>query len=289
MTTHDPYSAAAWYLTLVQRQPRLDREQESLLVRRWQEHADSEARDALIRAQLRGVTAIAQRYSRYGLPLEELIAEGNLGLMHALTKFEPVHGVRLATYAGYWIRAYVLNHAVRCFSLVGFGSGALRSKVFFKLRREHARALSRVGDGEQACRLLAQELALPEEKLRGMLRQVEARDASLDAPVANDTGTKLRDLLPALDGDQEQAVARRQTCAEVRAVVHAALAELDQRERYIVEQRLMVDAEDELTLAEIGARLGVSRERARQLEARAKRKLRVRFMRLQGADLGYAA
>ena len=197
--TPEQDAAMTRYLSLVQRQPRLDREHERALVQRWKERADPNARDALIRSQLRSVTAIALRYRHYGLPLGELIAEGNLGLMHAFTRFEPAHGTRLATYAGYWIRAFVLNHAVRSFS------------------------------------------------------------------------------------------------AERNAAVRTALAELDPRERYIVERRLMADAEDEPSLAEIGERLGVSRERARQLEARAKRKLRARLSALgreadtRLLDLGRAA
>jgi RNA polymerase sigma-32 factor len=278
--------AVSRYMTMVQELPQLTREHEQELARKWKLHADEVAREELVSAHLRYVVAIALKYRRYGLPMADLIAEGNFGLVHALSKFEPERGNRLVTYAAYWIRAYILNYIIRSWSLVGVGSGALRSKMFFKLRRERVRINNLVGEGEHADKLLDEKLDVPEPKLQSMLRRLEARDISLDARVFDDSNTKLVDTLVSEERDQEDLAAASETGGLMRDAVRNALAGLDKRERYIVEKRLMADAEDELSLAEIGRRLGVSRERARQLEARAKRKLRTRITELERASGG---
>jgi RNA polymerase sigma-32 factor len=239
----------------------------------------------LLRAHLRYVVAIALKYQRYGLPLADLIAEGNFGVVHALGKFEPERGNRFVTYAAYWIRAYVLNYIIRSWSLVGVGSGALRSKMFFKLRRERVRILNLVGEGDAADELLANRLELPKEQVVSMLRRLEARDVSLDAKLYDDSRATLIDTLVAPGDSQEDHVASTERSQAIGGVVKEALGRLDTRERYIVEHRLMAEVEDELSLAEIGRRLGVSRERARQLEARAKRKLRAHFATSKAGSL----
>jgi RNA polymerase sigma-32 factor len=268
------------YISMVHAYPALSREDEFALTDLWRKNSDLTARDALVRAHLRYVVAIALKYRRYGLPVAELIAEGNFGVVHALAKFDPARGTRFVTYAAYWIRAYILNHIIRSWSLVGVGSGALRSKMFFKLRRERVRITNLVGEGEHADELLAQNLNIPTVKLSAMLRRLETRDVSLDARLYDGSGTTLGDTLPATGVSQEDGVVVSEVFGQVRDVVQSALADLDKRERYIVEKRLMADNEDELSLAEIGRQLGVSRERARQLEARAKRKLKHRIVEL---------
>ena len=208
------------------------------------------------------------------------MSEGNFGLVHALGKFDENRGTRFVTYAAYWIRAYILNHVIRSWSMVGSGSGALRSKMFFKLRRERVRIANQVGDGPEADALLAEALGMPEATVKAMLRRLEARDVSLDAKPFDGSSTTLGDLLVASDNDQEAILSMTEFDGRVRDAVKSAIAVLDERERYIAEKRLMADSEDELSLAEIGRRLGVSRERARQLEARAKKKLRARIEEL---------
>ena len=283
------------YMAMVKNLPALERDQELALALRWKKHGDADAREALVRAHLRHVIAVALKHRRYGVPLAELIAEGNIGLLHALSKFEPERGYRLVTYASHWIRAYVLNFILRSWSMVGGGTGALRSKLFFKLRRERVRLLNLVGDSEQANRMLAEKLGLPRDELEQMLRRLDTRDVSLDAPVAGDSATPLIDLLPSRDRNQEEIAAGAETSRAARTAVQSAVAALDRRERYIVEHRLSADTEDQLALAEIARQLGVSRERARQLEARAKKKLRVRIQQLEAEsgceylDLGSAA
>lgn len=274
----------ARYIARVHAYPRLSREDELTLVERWTVHRDEAARKTLVESHLRYVVAIALRYRRYGVPVSELIAEGNFGVLHALEKFEPGRGTRFVTYAAYWIRAYALNHIIRSWSLVGVGSGALRSKMFFKLRRERVRITNLVGEGEHADRLLAERLNLPEAKVASMVRRLDSRDISLDTRAHADSNLTLADTLAAPDSNQEERIGAGELDGHLRDVVRDAIQVLDKRERYIVEKRLMADGEEELSLAEIGRRLGVSRERARQLEARAKRKLRTRIAELSTVD-----
>lgn len=266
------------YIDRVSAIPSLAREEEHALATRYARTRDAEARDQLVHAHLRHVAAIALKYRRYGLPLEDLIAEGNLGVLHALDKFEPERGYRFLTYANFWIRAYVVNHVLRSWSMVGAGSGALRSKVFFKLRRERARLSNLIGDPEQMAVELGQRLSMRPERVLELSRRLDQRDVSLQTRVGDESGTELIDTLPSPFGDAEQAVFERRASRFISDAVRQSLTTLDPRERFVVEHRLMADRETELSLAEIGRRLGVSRERARQLEARAKRKLSARLL-----------
>lgn len=268
------------YITMVHAVPKISREAEERLLERWYTHGEVRARDELVSTQLRYVVAIALKYKRYGVPVSELVAEGNFGVVHALRKFEPARGNRFVTYAAYWIRAYILNYIIRSWSLVGVGSGALRSKMFFKLRRERIRVTNLLGEGDAADEALAERLSIPKEKLGGMLRRLEARDVSLDAPLFDDSGATLVDALANSGQNQEDSLIANRRGTRVQSLVRDAVKDLDKRERYIVENRMMADSEDEMSLAEIGRRLGVSRERARQLEARAKRKLEARITQL---------
>lgn len=268
------------YITMVHAVPKVSREEEDRLLEAWYERGDYRARDALVSSQLRYVVAIALKYKRYGVPISELVAEGNFGVVHALRKFEPARGNRFVTYAAYWIRAYILNYVIRSWSLVGVGSGALRSKMFFKLRRERIRVTNLLGEGDSADEALAERLSIPKEKLGAMLRRLEARDVSLDAPLFDDSGATLVDALANVEQSQEDQLIQNRRGTRVQSLVRDAVKDLDKRERYIVENRMMADREDEMSLAEIGRRLGVSRERARQLEARAKRKLEARITQL---------
>lgn len=254
-------------------QPPLSREEELALARAWIDEKSEDAAEKLVRSHLRYVVATATKYRRYGVPVSDLVAEGNLGLVHALRKFDPERGFRFVTYASYWIRAYILNHIIRSWSVVP-GSGALRSKTFFKLRRERTRVANLVGDPEQAEKMLAERMGVSPKKLRTMLGRLESRDVSLDAKAFDDSATTLLDTLVADDAPADRVLDDRQQQDSLRDIVGKAIANLDDRERYIVEQRLMADSEEQASLAEIGRKLGVSRERARQLESRAKDKLK---------------
>src|SRR5450432_3667181 len=272
------------YIAAANAYPQLSREAELVLTTRWLEHQDEAAREELVRAHLRYVVSIAFKYHRYGLPMGELVAEGNFGLVHALQKFDTSRGTRFVTYSSYWIRAYILTHVIRSWSMVGGGSGALRSKLFFKIRRERARIANSISDGAEADELLAQALGLPLSRVASMVRALDARDVSLDTPIFSDSATTLGDTLVSNDSNLEDDLVHSESGTHAREAVSKALSGLDQRERYIVEKRMMADNEDELSLAEIGRQLGVSRERARQLEARAKKKLKTRITELSRAS-----
>jgi RNA polymerase sigma-32 factor len=258
------------YLQRVRAIPRLSREVEHDLALRARA-GDVHSAHQLVEANLRFVAAVALQYRRYGIPIWELIAEGSLGLMMAVGKFDPERGTRFVTYAGYWIRAYVLDLVVKSTSMVGAGSGALRSKLFFRLRRERAQIANLEQDPEKRIALLASRFNMDVDKARAMLNQLDARDVSLDTTMRPDSNLTMLETLRD-DGDQERDLLAHERSERLRTGLSGALEVLDGRERYIVEQRLM--SEEELSLAELGRRLGVSRERARQLEARAKRKLR---------------
>lgn len=222
---------------------------------------------------------MARKYRRYGMPINELIAEGNFGVVHALRKFDPERGIRFATYAAHWIRSCILTHVVKSWSLVGGGAGVFRSRMFFKLRREHARVANVLGEGEAADCEIARRVGGTPEKIRAMVQRVATRDVSLDAWFAGGSSIRLGDLLPAPD-NQEQRLFESQVQAGAESAVCRALAELDPRERYIAQHRLLADPTEELSLADVGRHFGVSRERARQLEFRTKEKLRARIPQL---------
>ncbi len=279
-TSNEQGSAVSRYIAHIRQIPELSREEEVELARAFRDSGDERAASRLALANLRHVVSIAISYRRYGIPLADLIAEGNFGIVHAIRKYDPERGNRFVTYAAYWIRAYILNHVIHSWSLVGVGSGPLRSKMFFRLRRERARIAGLVGEGEAGDQLLASKFGAPAEKVIEMARRLEARDVSLDTKVFDDGARALVDTLVADEQDQEERFLRAEEGARLREQLEEAVQNLDPRERYIVEARMMADPEEELSLAEIGRRLGVSRERARQLEARAKRKLRDRLLPL---------
>jgi RNA polymerase sigma-32 factor len=269
------------YLSTVQGYAAVSREEELRLIQRWRVEQDESARDALVRSSLRHVVTIARRYQRYGIPLAELISEGNFGVVRALNKFDGARGTLFITYASYWVRAYILQHVLRSWSIVG--SGLPRSRLFFKLRRERAKLSSLVGDGAEARGILSERLGISESRLSSLLQRVDQRDCSLDVEMYQDGTLTMVNALPSPDLDQEQQVLACEFGGIALEVVRDALTILDARERYIVESRMLADREAELSLADIGRSLGISRERARQLEERAKRKLRARISSQPGS------
>ncbi|MEM1416305.1 MAG: sigma-70 family RNA polymerase sigma factor [Myxococcota bacterium] len=260
------------YIDRVRAIPALSAEEEVALARRARE-GDQQAQDKLAEANLRYVAAIALRYRRYGVPLGDLIAEGSVGLMHAVRKFDPDRGVRFVTYAGHWIKAYVLETVCRSQTLVGAGGGPFRSKLFFRIRRERARVASLTRDPDERLTLLAERLDLPREKVQSLLTRLDGKDVSLDLPAHDDGRETLADGLVANVRQSDEVAIHNERKRELDARLAGALEVLDERERFIIENRLLVDEDDVKTLATLGAALGVSRERARQLEKRAKEKL----------------
>jgi RNA polymerase sigma-32 factor len=282
MMTASTDSATNRYIENAQRVPRLSREEEEVLVTRWRTEQDRRAADQLIGAHLRDVCFIALQHRFYGMPVGDLIAEGNLGLMKALEKYDPAFGTRFGTYAAYWVRAYVVGHVLRSWSMVGNRTGVLRTKLFFRLRRERARLENLHGSGEQSEALLAERMEVSRDQLSAMIRRVDSRDVSLDAPLYADAHATLGDSLPG-DEDQERTYQAAELRRRLEAALKDALPGLDPRERFIVEARWLADQDDELSLADIGRKLGVSRERVRQLETRARQKLQRALSERHGA------
>jgi RNA polymerase sigma-32 factor len=197
------YTNVAFYIAEAKRAPQLGRDEEATLVVRWR-NGERAAGNVLARANLRHVVSVAIKYRHYGVPLSELVAEGNFGMVHALGKFDPERGIRFMTYAAHWTKAYILDYVIQSWSMVGGGSGPLRSNLFFKLRRERTRIANLMGEGEAADRALAERVGMAPEDVKRMIQRLDARDVSLDVPAPWDgAGPNWVDLLPAPD-DQER-------------------------------------------------------------------------------------
>ncbi len=258
------------YIQQVRAIPKLTREDEHELAVQCRQ-GNQEAADALVEANLRYVVAIALQYRRYGVALGDLIAEGSVGLVTAVRKFDPDRGTRFVTYAGYWIRAFVLEAVVRSSTMIGAGSGPFRSKLFFRLRRERARLSNLIADPQELIETLAVDFETTPAKMTELLRRLDQREVSLDAPAYHDSDATLVEVLPGSTEPQDDVVARQRRQSGIQMRLAGALSLLDDRERLIVEKRILSD--NSASLASLGRELGVSRERARQLEARAKKKL----------------
>jgi RNA polymerase sigma-32 factor len=262
------------YVDAVERFPVLSREEELELATRWREHGDRRAADALVQAHLRSVVKIAKKYRGYGIYLSDLVAEGNLGVLEAVARFEPERGLRFFTYARHWVRAFILAHVLKHWSIVDLGTTALQSKMFFRLQAEHARLMTTLGESDESIESrLADKFQTSRDQVRANLQRLGRRDASLDAPVLDGSITFL-DTLQNDDLDQESQMASAELSAVVRAAVQEIWPTLDCRERIIVDDRLLPADGDGRTLAAIGRQLGLTRERVRQLEAGVKDRLR---------------
>jgi len=270
-------------LSMAGRHPEYTREQEHELARRWCQHGDISARELLARAQLRHVVAIAGRYRRYGsASVEELIAEGNFGLVKALEKFDPERGTRFVTYAVYWIRAYISQYLLRSRSIVSSG---VQSKMLLKVRRARDQILQTNGEQADLNEQIAARLALSPCELPGLLQRLEVRDVPWDAAIDDAPEASLTAANEPHWVNGEETLVTAERSARLSSAVALVVATLDERERFIVQRRLMAPRGDELTLADIGRHFGFSRERARQLEARAMRKVRMGLARSPlGAD-----
>lgn len=269
--------ATTRYIQWVTRIPQLTLKEELALARKAQK-GDNEARDRLIESNLRHVVPQALKYRHYGVPVGELIAQGNAALLTAVDRFEPERGLRFSTYAVYWIRADMLQHMLRQRHMVGGGRGALRPKFFFQLRKQYEALLLRTGDADQAAREVGERFKRTPEAIRDIVAKLDSRDASLDAKLSRDadSGTML-DLIRADGQAHDEVFEQRQRNEELQVVVGDILEGCTERDRYIVEHRLMVDDKERESLVAIGKRFGVSRERVRQLEQRLKERLRSRL------------
>src|SRR5215831_16384476 len=261
------------YLDEIRRFPMLAAEEECALAKRWREHGDADAAHKLVTSHLRLVIKIALGYRGYGLPVGELISEGNVGMMQAMNRFDPDRGFRLATYAMWWIRAAIQEYILHSWSLVKLGTTAAQKKLFFNLRRMK-RQMQAIEDGdlrpEQVAKI-AYALDVPEQEVVNMNRRLACSDHSLNAPVRTDQEGEWQDWLVDESQSQETLIADREELAGRQALLPGTLKTLNARERHILIERRLKD--NPTTLEELAQQYGISCERVRQIEVRAFEKL----------------
>jgi len=272
----------ALYLSEINHYPLLNQESEQLLARRYRAENDLQAAHTLVTSNLRFVVKVSYEYRSYGIRMADLIQEGNIGLMKAVQKFDPDKGIRLISYAVWWIRAYIQNYILKSWSLVKLGTTQAQRKLFFSLARtkREIEKLSVPGESSPDARRIAKKLRVKTSEVTEMEQRLEGRDLSLDAPMGDDGGNSHVDFVVSRAAIQDEELGAMQESSLVCKRVEVALGRLDQRERFIIEKRVMSDKP--MTLKELGRHFGFSRERARQLEIRAKEKLKQELATLVG-------
>jgi RNA polymerase sigma-32 factor len=261
------------YLSEIRNFPMLQPEEEYMLAKRWREHEDSSAAHKLVTSHLRLVAKIAMGYRGYGLPVNEIISEGNVGLMQAVKRFEPDKGFRLATYAMWWIKASIQEYILRSWSLVKIGTTAAQKKLFFNLRKAkgHIKAIE---DGDlrpEQVKLIATKLGVSEEEVVSMNRRLAAPDHSLNAPMRADSEGEWQDWLVDDSPSQETMLADREQKDDRSELLVEGMKALNEREQHILTARRLQD--EPATLEDLSKEYGISRERVRQIEVRAFEKL----------------
>jgi RNA polymerase sigma-32 factor len=263
----------ARYLQEIRKFPMLAQDEEFMLAKRWQEHQDTEAAHRLVTSHLRLVAKIAMGYRGYGLPLSELISEGNVGMMQAVKRFDPDRGFRLATYAMWWIRAAIQEYILHSWSLVKMGTTAAQKKLFFNLRKLKGQ-LQAIEEGDlspENVSSIATALDVPEVDVVNMNRRLAAPDHSLNAPLRADSEGEWQDWLVDEGESQETKLGERQELGLRRDLLVKAMNHLNERERDILTHRRLRD--QPTTLEDLSQKYGISRERVRQIEVRAFEKL----------------
>jgi RNA polymerase sigma-32 factor len=262
-------SGLTHYLEEIRRFPMLEPQDEFMLAKRWREHGDRDAAHKLVTSHLRLVAKIAMGYRGYGLPISEVISEGNVGLMQAVKRFEPEKGFRLATYAMWWIKAAIQEYILRSWSLVKMGTTANQKKLFFNLRKAKSK-ISALEEGDlrpDQVKLIAKRLGVTEQDVVDMNRRLGG-DVSLNAPIRDDGDSgEWQDWLVDEVSDQETRLVEDEESDNRKKALGEALSVLNERERRIFEARRLAD--DPITLEDLAAEFGVSRERVRQIEVRA--------------------
>ena len=264
-----PEGGLSRYLSEIRNFPMLEPEEEYMLAKRWREHSDSGAAHRLVTSHLRLVAKIAMGYRGYGLPINEVISEGNVGLMQAVKRFDPDKGFRLATYAMWWIRAAIQEYILHSWSLVKIGTTAAQKKLFFNLRRVKGQ-LKALEEGDlrpETVKEIATRLDVPESDVVDMNRRLAAPDHSLNAPVRMDGEGEWQDWLVDEGDSQESMLAESQEFGRRQKLLNRALQLLNPRERRILSERRLKD--EPTTLEDLSKEFGISRERVRQIEVRA--------------------
>ncbi|GBR07677.1 RNA polymerase sigma factor RpoH [Acetobacter oeni] len=267
--TLGPEASLSRYLQEIRKYPLLSAEDEAALSRRWRDEGDVKAAHKLVTSHLRLVAKIAMGYRGYGLPVNELISEGNVGMMQAVRRFDPERGFRLATYAMWWIRAAIQEYILHSWSLVKIGTTSAQKKLFFNLRRLKGQ-MKAIDDGDLApeqVNHIATALGVPEQDVVNMNRRLAAADHSLNAPLRSDGEGEWQDWLVDNTDNQETSLGEHEEFSDRKALLTGALESLNERERHIFEERRLKD--DPVTLEELAQQYGISRERVRQIEARA--------------------
>jgi len=282
-----PEQGLSSYLAEIRRFPMLEKDEEFMLGHRWREHEDGQAAEKLVTSHLRLVAKIAMGYRGYGLPIAEVISEGNVGLMQAVKKFDPEKGFRLATYAMWWIRASIQEYVLRSWSLVKMGTTAAQKKLFFNLRRmkSQMRALDEGDLKPDQVDEIATKLGVTTDEVTSMNGRLSGPDASLNAPLKGTEGEgQWQDWLADDDAEsQEDELAETDEFDTRMQLLQSAMGELNDREQNILQERRL--SEEPKTLEELAGQYGVSRERIRQIEVRAFEKLQ-KAMRTMAADQG---
>ena len=268
-----PEGNLSGYLQEIRKFPMLEQDQEYMLAKSWRERGDTEAAHKLVTSHLRLVAKIAMGYRGYGLPLSELISEGNVGMMQAVKRFDPERGFRLATYAMWWIRASIQEYILHSWSLVKMGTTASQKKLFFNLRKlkGQIKALEEGDLHPENVSKIAETLGVPEQDVVSMNRRLAAPDHSLNAPLRIDGDGEWQDWLVDEGENQETLLAESEELGKRRALLKAAMENLNDRERHILQERRLKD--QPTTLEDLSQEYGISRERVRQIEVRAFEKL----------------
>ena len=261
------------YLQEIRKFPMLDADTEFMLAKRWTEHQDPDAAQSLVTSHLRLVAKIAMGYRGYGLPLSELVSEGNVGMMQAVKRFDPDRGFRLATYAMWWIRAAIQEYILHSWSLVKMGTTAAQKKLFFNLRKLKGQ-LQAIDEGDLSPEIvtsIATKLEVPESDVISMNRRLSSPDHSLNAPLRADSEGEWQDWLVDQEDTQEQKLGDREELGLRRDLLKNAMKTLNERERFILTERRL--REEPVTLEDLSRKYNISRERVRQIEVRAFEKL----------------
>jgi RNA polymerase sigma-32 factor len=258
------------YLAGINKYPLLTREQESIIAERYYNNKDPKDAEILVTSNLRFVVKVAAEYSKFGNRLIDLIQEGNVGLMHAVKEFNPYKGVRLITYAVWWIRGYIQEYLMRHHSIVRIGTTQNQRKLFYHLQKEKNQ-LDQLGQ-ESSVKLLSSRLGIPEDDIRMMEERMSGRDISLDAPVSEDGTTHRLDLEATEEVAADEQLAKMENLSLLNEKIASLRPNLNPKELYLLEQRLLAD--QPITLQEIGEKWGVTREAVRQMESRLMKKLK---------------
>ncbi|MEQ9195580.1 MAG: RNA polymerase sigma factor RpoH [Parvibaculum sp.] len=270
----NPEGSLSRYLQEIRKFPMLEPQQEYMLAKRWKEHEDTEAAHQLVTSHLRLVAKIAMGYRGYGLPIGEVISEGNVGLMQAVKRFEPEKGFRLATYAMWWIRASIQEYILRSWSLVKMGTTAAQKKLFFNLRKVKGQ-IQAIEEGDlhpEQVKEISERLGVTEDEVISMNRRMAGPDNSLNAPLRQDSESgEWQDWLVDDAADQEATLGESEEMELRREMLAAAMETLNEREMHILTERRLKD--EPATLEDLSQEYGISRERVRQIEVRAFEKL----------------